>query len=105
MVWQTGGALGRSFQTESKVEYVNIGPSNGASNSHCTIAATATVLPPYTMTREDVKYYMGRVFDIPERRLEALMSIADNAHVNKSYSIFPIGYTGEPRPLSNTNDE
>jgi alkylresorcinol/alkylpyrone synthase len=84
---------------------VNIGPSNGASSSHCTIAATATALPPYTMTREDVKYYMGRVFDIPERRLEALMSIADNAQVNKRYSIFPIEYTVEPRPLSKTNEE
>jgi alkylresorcinol/alkylpyrone synthase len=69
------------------------------------IAATATALPPYTMTREDVKYYMGRVFDIPERRLEALMAIADNAQVNKRYSIFPIEYTVEPRPLSKTNDE
>ena len=57
------------------------------------------------MTREDVKYYMGRVFDIPDRRLEALMSIADNAQVNKRYSIFPIEYTVEPRPLSKTNDE
>ena len=57
------------------------------------------------MTREDVKYYMGRVFDIPDRRLEALMSIADNAQVNKRYSIFPIEYTVEPRPLSKTNEE
>jgi len=84
---------------------VNIGPSNGASNSHCTIAATATALPPYTMTRDEVKYYIGRVFDIPERRLEALMSIADNAQVHKRYSIFPIEYTVEPRPLSKTNQE
>lgn len=87
------------------MEYVNIGPSNGASNSHCTIAATATALPPYTMTREEVKYYMGRVFDIPDRRLEALMAIADNAQVHKRYSIFPIEYTVEPRPLSKTNQE
>jgi alkylresorcinol/alkylpyrone synthase len=107
MAWQTGRALRRSIHTElnRQVEYVNIGPSNGASNSHCTIAATATALPPYTMTREDVKYYLGRVFDIPDRRLEALMSIADNAQVNKRYSIFPIEYTIEPRPLSKTNEE
>jgi alkylresorcinol/alkylpyrone synthase len=57
------------------------------------------------MTREEVKYYMGRVFDIPDRRLEALMAIADNAQVNKRYSIFPIEYTVEPRPLSKTNEE
>jgi alkylresorcinol/alkylpyrone synthase len=87
------------------VEYVNTGPSNGASNSHCTIAATATALPPHAITRDDVKYYMGRVFDIPERRLEAMMAIVDNAQVHKRYAIFPIDYTVEPRPLSKTNQE
>lgn len=87
------------------MEYVNIGPSNGASNSHCSIAATATALPPYTITRDDVKYYMGRVFDIPERRLEAMMSIVDNAQVHQRYAIFPIEYTVEPRALSKTNNE
>ena len=73
--------------------------------SHPTIAATATALPPYTITRDDVKYYMGRVFDIPERRVEAMMSIVDNAQVHKRYSIFPIDYTIEPRALSQTNNE
>jgi alkylresorcinol/alkylpyrone synthase len=48
---------------------------------------------------------MGRVFDIPERRLEAMMSIVDNAQVHQRYSIFPIEYTVEPRPLSKTNQE
>ncbi len=60
---------------------------------HCSIAATATALPPHIITRDDVKYYMGRVFDIPERRLEAMMSIVDNAQVHKRHSIFPIEYT------------
>src|SRR5216683_1295403 len=73
--------------------------------SHPTIAATATALPPYTITRDDVKYYMGRVFDIPERRVEAMMSIVDNAQVHKRYAIFPIDYTIEPRALSQTNNE
>jgi alkylresorcinol/alkylpyrone synthase len=76
-----------------------------AAASHSTIVATATALPPHIMTREDMKYYLERVFDIPERRLEALMSIVENAHVNKRHSIFPINYTIEPRPLSKTNDE
>jgi alkylresorcinol/alkylpyrone synthase len=96
---------GGAFAQNQQVDYVNIGPSNGASNSHCTIAATATALPPYTMTREEVKYYLGRVFEIPDRRLEALLAIADNAQVHKRYSIFPIEYTVEPRPLSKTNEE
>ena len=72
---------------------------------HPTIAATATALPPHTITRDDVKYYLGRVFDIPERRVEAMMSIVDNAQVHKRHSIFPINYTVEPRALSKTNNE
>src|SRR5213080_1249552 len=84
-------------------------PSNrsteAAASSYPTIAATATALPPYTITREDVKVYMGRVFDIPERRLEAMMSIVDNAQVHTRHAIFPLDYTIEPRPLSQTNNE
>lgn len=74
-------------------------------SGHCSIAATATALPPHTITREDVKYYMGRVFDIPERKLEAMMSIVDNAQVHKRHAIFPIEYTVEPRALYQTNQE
>jgi alkylresorcinol/alkylpyrone synthase len=52
-----------------------------------------------------VKYYFGRVFEIPERRIEAMMSIVDNAAVQKRHSIFPIDYTVQPRPLAQTNNE
>lgn len=69
------------------------------------IAAVATALPPHTITRDDVKYYMGRVFDIAERRLEAMMAVVDNARVQTRHSIFPIEYTVEPRALSKTNQE
>jgi alkylresorcinol/alkylpyrone synthase len=78
--------------------------SNGHSN-FAIIAASATALPPYLITRDDVKYYMGRVFDIPERRVEAMMAIVDNAQVHQRHAIFPIDYTIEPRPLSQTNNE
>src|SRR5437879_3591923 len=80
-------------------------PPQQANSTHCSIAATATALPPHTITRDDVKYYMGRIFDIPERRLEAMMSIVDHAQVHKRHSIFPIEYTIEPRALSKTNNE
>jgi alkylresorcinol/alkylpyrone synthase len=73
--------------------------------SPCFVAATATALPPHVITRDDVKYYMGRVFDIPERRLEAMMSIVDNAQVHQRHVIFPIDYTVEPRSLEQTNQE
>jgi alkylresorcinol/alkylpyrone synthase len=79
-----------------------------SSNGHpryATIAATATAVPPHLITREDVKYYFGRVFEVPERRIEAMMSIVDNAAVHQRHSIFPIDYTIEPRALSQTNNE
>jgi alkylresorcinol/alkylpyrone synthase len=80
-------------------------PVDTAPESHPTIAATATAVPPHLITRDDVKYYMGRVFDIPDRKLEAMMTVVDNAQVHKRHSIFPIEYTVEPRPLSKTNEE
>src|SRR5467141_4281292 len=79
--------------------------TEAAAASYPTIAATATALPPHTITRDDVKVCLGRVFDIPERRLEAMMSIVDNAQVHKRYAIFPLEYTIQPRPLLQTNNE
>src|ERR1700682_3187761 len=48
---------------------------------------------------------MGGVCHIPERKLEAMMSIVDNARVHNRHAIFPIEYTVEPRALSKTNEE
>lgn len=79
-------------------------PLNGNS-PYATIAATATALPPHKITREDVKYYFGRVFEIPERRIEAMMSVVDNAAVHQRHAIFPIEYTVQPRSLAQTNNE
>ncbi|HXX14048.1 MAG TPA: 3-oxoacyl-[acyl-carrier-protein] synthase III C-terminal domain-containing protein [Candidatus Eremiobacteraceae bacterium] len=79
-----------------------------SSNGHgrlATISASATALPPHLITRDDVKYYMGKVFDIPERRVEAMMAIVDNAQVLQRHAIFPIDYTIEPRALGKTNNE
>jgi alkylresorcinol/alkylpyrone synthase len=88
---------------------VNVNTSNGASSNgsgcHATIAASATALPPYRITRDDVKYYFGKVFEIPERRVDAMMAIVDNAQVHNRFSIFPIDYTVEPRSLAKTNNE
>jgi alkylresorcinol/alkylpyrone synthase len=86
------------------VNLSNQASSNGRS-SVATISASATAVPPYLITRDDVKYYMGRVFDIPDRRVEAMMAIVDNAQVHQRHAIFPIDYTIEPRNLEKTNNE
>lgn len=85
--------------------FMEIKPELNGYASPCAIVATSTAVPPHVITRDDVKYYMGRVFDIPERRLEAMMSIVDNAQVHKRHVIFPLDYTVEPRSLEKTNQE
>src|ERR1700688_3775647 len=72
-------------------------------NHLATIAATATAVPPHVLTREDVKTYMRHVFDVGERRLDAMMTVIDNAQVHKRHSIFPIEYIVEPRSLAQTS--
>jgi alkylresorcinol/alkylpyrone synthase len=97
--------LFRCCPSRRMMESANLRPAESSSTHHPTIAATATALPPHLITRDDVKVYMGRVFDIPERRLEAMMSIVDNAQVHTRHAIFPLDYTIEPRALSQTNNE
>ena len=70
-----------------------------------TIAAAATAVPSHVLTREDVKTYMRQVFDVGERRLDAMMTVIDNAQVHQRHSIFPIEYLVEPRPLAQTSQE
>src|SRR5205807_9573443 len=82
---------GRGHLLSNRNSATNGSSPNG--KSVCSIVATATALPPHTITRDDVKYYMGRVFDIPDRRLEAMMEVVDNAKVHKRHAIFPIEYT------------
>ncbi|MGH9775968.1 MAG: type III polyketide synthase [Candidatus Acidiferrales bacterium] len=69
------------------------------------IASTATAVPPYTLEREDVKKYVGKVFSIEPDRLNALMTVIDNAQVNRRYCIFPVDYIIEPRPLAQITRE
>ena len=75
--------------------------SNGVHNGkhRPTIAATATAVPPHTLTREDVKTYMRKVFDIDERRLDVMMTVIDRAQVHKRHTIFPVDYILQPRTL------
>jgi alkylresorcinol/alkylpyrone synthase len=79
--------------------------SNGAAPWSAHITDVVTAVPPHTITLDDVRYYLGRVFDIPDRRVEAMMTIIENVQVRRRHAIFPIDYTIQPRPLSKTNEE
>jgi len=69
------------------------------------IAATATAVPPYALTSEEVKTYLGHVFPLEGNRLEAMMSVVDNSQVKRRYCIHPVEYIIQPRPLSRISEE
>src|SRR5436853_689224 len=70
-----------------------------------TIAATATAVPEHVLTREDVKTYMRRVFNVGEARLDAMMSVIDKAEVHTRHTVFPVERIVEPRSLADTTTE
>lgn len=70
-----------------------------------TIAATATAVPPHILTSDDVKTYIRKVFDLEGRRLDAMMTVIDNAQVLKRHAIFPVEYIVQPRSLKQTSTE
>jgi len=69
------------------------------------IRSCVTAVPPYTLAREEVKTYVERVFPLDPRRLEAIMTVIDNSQIRQRYSIFPIEYIIEPRPLGQITEE
>jgi alkylresorcinol/alkylpyrone synthase len=77
----------------------------GAAAGRIAICSTATTVPPYVMAREEVKQYMQRVFTLEPRRLNAIMAVVDHSQVKQRYSIFPLDYVIEPRPLAQINEE
>jgi alkylresorcinol/alkylpyrone synthase len=72
---------------------------------HPTIAATATAVPPYTLERDEVKTYIRKVFDLDGRRLDAMMTVIDNADVHRRCAIFPVDYIVTPRTLTQKSAE
>ena len=70
-----------------------------------TIAATATAVPQHVISREEVKIYLRRVFQLESARLDAMMCIIDNSQVRRRFCIHPIEYIIEPRPLSQISRE
>jgi alkylresorcinol/alkylpyrone synthase len=69
------------------------------------VAATATAVPEYAISRDDVKLYFQRVFRVEEARVNAMMSIVDHSQVKRRYCIHPIEYIIEPRPLARISEE
>jgi alkylresorcinol/alkylpyrone synthase len=95
---ETAQALAAQPEPELKID------SSGAT-AVATIAGTATAVPPHLLTREIVKHHMKGVFSLEGKHLEAIHTVIDNSQIDQRYSVFPVEYIIEPRPLSQINNE
>lgn len=69
------------------------------------VSATATALPEFVVTIDDVKAYLNKVFPLSESRTSMMLEVIQNAKVEKRYFIFHPDYTIEPRSLEQTTKE
>jgi alkylresorcinol/alkylpyrone synthase len=63
------------------------------------IAATATAVPEFPVTRDVVKTYFGQVFPLEGARLDAMMAVVDNSAIRQRFCILPVDELIRPRSL------
>ena len=78
-----------------------------SSNGHGTIriAATSTALPPYSISQEESRRYLGKVFSIDPKWLDAMLSVIGNSQIKQRFLVYPVDYLIQPRPLSQISRE
>jgi alkylresorcinol/alkylpyrone synthase len=62
-------------------------------------------VPPHVISRQLVERQIGHVFSLSGRRLQAVLDIVANSRIERRYSIFPVEYLIEPRPLDQIGRE
>jgi alkylresorcinol/alkylpyrone synthase len=67
-----------------------------------TIVSTATALPAYSATQDEVKERVRAVWPLSERRLAAAMELFDNAAVERRFSVEPVARLGQARGLGDS---
>ena len=66
------------------------------------ILGIATVVPEHCLEQDSVKHKLRSLLPIPERRLDAVMALFDNALVQRRFSVLPLEQLCVSRSLSET---
>src|SRR5882724_3890346 len=93
---------------EPSVDFPSLSRATDSSSSGSTypvIASTATAVPQHVISREIVEAQIGGVFSLSGRRLQAVLDVVANSRIDRRYSIFPVEYLIEPRPLEQISRE
>ena len=70
-----------------------------------TIVATATAVPEYTASQKAVQQVLRTVFPIDGRRMDAVMTLFENAQIDNRYSVYPVEQIAKRRSLTETTAE
>jgi alkylresorcinol/alkylpyrone synthase len=69
------------------------------------IAATATAVPEFVVTRDEVKTYFGQVFPLEGSRLDAMMAVVDNSGIRQRFCVLPVDELIRPRSLEKISEQ
>ncbi|HVQ54577.1 MAG TPA: 3-oxoacyl-[acyl-carrier-protein] synthase III C-terminal domain-containing protein [Thermoanaerobaculia bacterium] len=69
------------------------------------IAATATAVPDFVVTRDVVKTYFGQVFPLEGSRLDAMMAVVDNSGIRQRFCVLPVEELIQPRSLDRISEQ
>lgn len=73
--------------------------------SQAVIAATATAVPEFVVTRDVVKTYFGQVFPLEGSRLDAMMGVVDNSGIRQRFCVLPVDELIRPRSLERISQQ
>jgi alkylresorcinol/alkylpyrone synthase len=73
--------------------------------SQAVLAGTATAVPDFVVTREEVKTYFGQVFPLEGSRLDAMMAVVDNSGIRQRFCILPVDELVRPRSLDTISQQ
>jgi alkylresorcinol/alkylpyrone synthase len=68
------------------------------------IVSTATAVPAYSASQDEVKARLREVAAFPGRRLDAALELFDHAAVERRYSVEPLAALGIPRSINQMQD-
>jgi alkylresorcinol/alkylpyrone synthase len=70
-----------------------------------TIVATATAVPAHATSQAAVQKVLRTMFPIDGRRMDAVMTIFENARIDNRYSVYPVEQIGKRRSLTETTEQ
>jgi alkylresorcinol/alkylpyrone synthase len=97
--WPAAETVGAQSLPRGRAE-----PTLRAAMGAPTIIATSTAVPDHVLDQAAVKRALAEVMPLPMRKVEGVLSLFDQALVDRRYSVLPLDQLRTPRSLSATTE-